>query len=117
MINTENMKKKKLIYDFNGVKLISIPDPGCGCKGCFFNKFENCSSPREKHGIDRCSLSHSIFIVINDRKKKSTPEQLADKIIAEMTEAGLSYDNMLKVIRLARKKYELFKQEEENRNN
>jgi hypothetical protein len=49
--------------------------------------------------------------------KKLTPEQLADKIIAEMTEAGLSYDNMLKVIRLARKKYELFKQEEENRNN
>jgi hypothetical protein len=38
-------------------------------------------------------------------KKKLTPEQLVDKIIAEMTEAGLSFDDMLKVIRLARKKY------------
>jgi hypothetical protein len=41
--------------------------------------------------------------------KKLTPEQLADKIIAEMTEAGLSYDDMLKAIRLARKKYKMLK--------
>jgi hypothetical protein len=37
--------------------------------------------------------------------KRLTPDQFADKIIAEMTEAGLSFDDMLKVIRLARKKY------------
>lgn len=49
--------------------------------------------------------------------KKLTSEQLADKIIAEMTEAGLSFYEMLKVIKLARKKYRMFKQEEENRNN
>lgn len=58
---------KEIVYKFEGKELISIPDPGCGCEGCFFNDFENCSTPREKNGIDRCSLSHSIFI---ERKKK-----------------------------------------------
>ena len=38
-----------------------------------------------------------------------TVNQLADKIVKKLTEAGYSYDEMLVVIQLAREKYESMK--------
>lgn len=43
-----------------------------------------------------------------------TPEQLADEIIKELTEAGLTPDQMLEVIALARIKYENLKRGNEH---
>jgi hypothetical protein len=57
------------IYKFEGTALIEISDPGCGCQGCFFNKYENCGIIREKNKIPRCSLSHSIFIKRREERK------------------------------------------------
>ena len=45
------------------------------------------------------------------KTKKRKCNKLADKIIKEMQEAGLTHDQMLNVIKLAREKYELLKQE------
>jgi len=43
---------------------------------------------------------------MNTKKEKVLKEKkLADKIIKEMQDAGLTSDQMLEVIRLARKKY------------
>jgi len=38
-------------------------------------------------------------------KKKMTPEEVADKIVTELKEAGLTPYQMLLVIQMARKKY------------
>ena len=38
-------------------------------------------------------------------KKKLTPEQLADKWIAELTEAGYAPDEMIQIFRLAHEMY------------
>ncbi len=45
--------------------------------------------------------------------KKMTDQELADSWINEMTEAGLTYDQMLEVLKLARKKYEHLKLKDE----
>jgi len=39
-------------------------------------------------------------------RSRKTPERLADEIIAMMQKAGLTPDEMLEVIRMARQKYE-----------
>lgn len=38
-------------------------------------------------------------------KKNRTPEEVADQIVSEMKQAGLSPYQMMKVIQLAKKKY------------
>lgn len=39
-----------------------------------------------------------------------TEQEVADSIIAEMMEAGLSYEEMIRVIRLAREKFRYMKE-------
>lgn len=42
-------------------------------------------------------------------KKTYTPQQLAEKWIKELSEAGFSYDDMLAVFAEARRRYEEYK--------
>lgn len=44
-----------------------------------------------------------------------TPEQLAEKWISELREAGYTYDDMLVLFADARRKYEAFKKRETER--
>lgn len=48
------------------------------------------------------------------KDKKHNAEIIADTIIDQLIEAGMDYDQMLKVIQLARKKYEAMKNKTRN---